>query len=280
VVQGSEEEINAASEALQSARRAQFEVDVAAWKASRVVREDNVAADRLNKQERKELPEWRVEMWRASRAARDHKVQPALPSKPSQQVVARLISLGVPDAILDNLESGQSLQKALSPVICSDVADAGVTLVVGKADLVRQWADGLARSSSVLKADTVVVASAPRTGEISTIEGVLDWRFQRMANPSIIALAMNAPSTNTRFAQRVVEASRADVVRLVVEADDIRTMELWARIAPNAVLDIVGMSRAQKPGGLLAAGMPIATIDGQTADKATLALALLEQSAR
>jgi hypothetical protein len=145
---------------------------------------------------------------------------------------------------------------------------------------VRQWAAGLARVGDVNKADTMIVAAAPRPGELSTVEGVLDWRIQRMANPSILAVVMSSPSTNTRFVQRIVDAARADVVRLVVEADDMRTAEMWAGIAPNAVLDIVGMSRAKKPGGLLALGMPIATIDGQTADKATLALALLEQSAR
>jgi hypothetical protein len=155
-----------------------------------------------------------------------------------------------------------------------------VTLVVGKAELVRQWANGLGATCGIAPRDITVVTNVTRAGEISTVEAAQQWRVQQLERESLVAFAMNAPSTNLMFAKRMVTAVKPDTVRLVVEADDLQTAQMWARIAPRAVLDIVGMSRARKPGALLATGLPIATVDGEPATKATLALALLEQSAR
>lgn len=263
-----------------SPKRAQFEVDVAAWVASRNVREGSLAAEREASETRKMLPDWRIETWKASRAARDHQELPPVRTPTSQHVIARLSLLGVPESVLEHLELGETLQEALSPIPCISPDPAGVTLVVGKAELVRQWANGLGQTCGIAPRDITIVTNMTRTGEISTVEAAQQWRVQQLEREALVAFAMNAPSTNLLFAKRMVGAVKADTIRLVVEADDVQTAQMWARIAPRAVLDVVGVSRARKPGALLAMGMPIATVDGEPATKATLALALLEQSAR
>jgi hypothetical protein len=273
------------------AEKPRFEMDVQAWMASRnlrrVVADTETAAktppvqsQARQKAEAQEIPAWRVETWQASREARN--VQPVAQTRvaPAPQVISRLISMGVPHSVIAGLHDGLALRDALSAVKTFDPSSADVTLVIGRADLARKWAGGIARINGLPEYEVVVVSSTPVAGELSTVEHIQEWRMQHLNANSVMAISLHAPSTNLRMVSRMVEAARADVVRLVVDANDTRAIEMWAQIAPNAVLDIVGMARAERPGALLALGMPIATVDGAPATPESLALTLLEHSSR
>lgn len=273
------------------AGKPRFEADVQAWLASRNLRRVTVETEAATKNvpaqssvhpspEPPQIPAWRVDTWKASREARD--AQPVLQTRvaPSPQVISRLISLGVPHSVIAGLHDGLALREALSVVKTIDPSNASITLVIGRADLARKWAGGIARVNGVQENDVVVVSSTPGAGELSTVEHIQEWRMQQLGSTSVVAISLHAPSTNIRMVSRMVEATRADVVRLVVDANDTRTIEMWSQIAPGAVLDVVGMSRAERPGALLALGMPIATVDGAPATPESLALTLLEHSSR
>lgn len=273
------------------AGKPRFEADVQAWLASRNLRRVTVETEAATKNvpaqssvnpspESPQIPAWRVDTWKASREARD--AQPVLQTRvaPSPQVISRLISLGVPHSVIAGLHDGLALRDALSVVKTIDPSNASITLVIGRADLARKWAGGIARINGVQENDVVVVSSTPGAGELSTVEHIQEWRMQQLGSTSVVAISLHAPSTNIRMVSRMVEATRADVVRLVVDANDTRTIEMWSQIAPGAVLDVVGMSRAERPGALLALGMPIATVDGAPATPESLALTLLEHSSR
>lgn len=273
------------------AEKPRFELDVQAWMASRnlrrVVADTEIAtktppaqSQEREKAEAREIPAWRIETWQASREARN--VQPAAQTRvaPAPQVISRLISMGVPHSVIAGLHDGMTLRDALSAVKTFDPSSADVTLVIGRADLARKWAGGIARINGIPDHEVVVVTSTPVAGELSTVEHIQEWRMQHLNATSVVAISLHAPSTNMRMVSRMVEATRADVVRLVVDANDTRAIEMWSQIAPNAVLDIVGMARAERPGALLALGLPIATVDGAPATPESLALALLEHSSR
>jgi hypothetical protein len=262
-------------------QRPRLERDADKWQSSRALREQHTREARAERETVLEVKDSQIEAFRQRYLRPAKPVREPAPSTQSRQMIASLGSIGIPSRVMHAVASGATLREALDSVRIATPSMEGVTLVVGHGPLVRQWALGLASMAGLTK-DAVVFASMARKhhGDLCGVEQLEEWRAHNLATPVIVALDTHSPATNEGYVKRMITAVRADEVRLVLDADDERSAHLWTSLAPDAVLDVVRTRHAKRPGAFLQLDRPVATVDGEQATAASLALALLEHAAR
>jgi hypothetical protein len=265
----------------QIVERPRLERDAEKWQSSRALREQHTREARAERETVLEVKDSQIEAFRQRYLRPAKPAREPAPSTQSRQMVASLGSIGIPSRVMHAVSSGATLREALSSVRIATPSMEGVTLVVGHGPLVRQWALGLASMAGLTK-DAVVFASMARKhhGDLCGVEQLEEWRAHNLATPVIVALDTHSPATNEGYVKRMITAVRADEVRLVLDADDERSARLWTSLAPDAALDVVRTRHAKRPGAFLQLDRPVATVDGEQATAASLALALLEHAAR
>ena len=262
--------------------RPRINADAAKWQASRDLRHQVASEAEEARTSLLEVSDTRIESFR-SRYMKPASQAPHAPAQSTQsrQMLAALGSVGIPSKVVSAVAAGETLRSALGCIPCAALTMEGVTLVVGHGPLVRQWATGLATAAG-LDNSAVVFATTMRRdkGDLCGVEEIEEWRSRNLVAPVVIAIDAHSPGTNEGYIKRMVHAVRADEVRLVIDANDERSANLWAQLAPTASLDVVRTRHARRPGMFLQLGMPIATIDGELATPTTLALALFEHAAK
>jgi hypothetical protein len=267
----------------QQAPRPRIEADASKWQASRNLRHQVEHDAEEARASLLEVSDTRIESFRTRYAQPTRQAPQAPPAQSTQsrQMLAALGSIGIPTRVVGAVANGATLRAALESVSYASPKMQAVTLVVGHGPLVRQWAAGIAAAAG-LDEGAVVYATTMRRNkdDVCGVEELEEWRSHNLVTPVIVAIDAHSPGTNEGYIKRMIQVVRPNETRLVLDADDERSASLWSRLAPDAMLDVVRTRHARRPGTFLQLGMPLATIDGETASAATLALALFEHAAK
>lgn len=202
--------------------------------------------------------------------------------------------VGLPESMaLDpGLEPAHALLRALEALPAADPlprGDGAVVAVVGDRDealaLARALADGLGLDPS-----TVALAAEDDSGEglgigclLPTTMAVAEARCSARyrTGPSVVAIAVPVACNGGSWGRRVLEALDPTAVWAAVDAGrKPEDVQAWSdRLGGVDALAVSGLDSTTSPAAILAAGIPVAQLDGRPASPTLWTALLLERIA-